>query len=93
MYQSELINVHQAELSYFNSNVRTELGCDSSEYKEDYLSQAPILLRYMFGRLQDMKADTINYDVEGEISGQHLVSVLQTPSVILRALLPSNTIY
>lgn len=40
-----------------------------------------------------MKTDTINYDVEGEISGQHLVSVLQTPSVILMALLPSNTIY
>ena len=79
MYQSELINVHQAELSYFNSNVRTELGCDSSEYKEDYLSQAPILLRYMFGRLQDMKADTINYDVEGEISGQHRFLCFKLP--------------
>lgn len=52
------------------------MGCDSSEYKEDYLSRAPILLKYTFGRLQDMKADTINDDVEGEISGKHLVSVL-----------------
>ena len=66
------------------------MGCDSSEYKDGYLSQAPKLLRDVFGRLEDVKADTINDGVEGEISGKNMGSVLQTPSVTLMDLLPSQ---
>lgn len=46
-----------------------------------------------FGRFEEVGANPINDGVGGEISGKHLGSVLQMPSVTLMDLLPCQHSY
>lgn len=92
MYESQLVNAHQTELRQYNSTCEESWGF-SSRYKQGHLSQGLNLMGNVFGRFEEVGANPINDGVGGEISGKHLGSVLQMPSVTLMDLLPCQHSY